>query len=150
MGRRGALEAAAALALFSAIMLGWLVALGGASTLSTMARALAFQFDRGSLSSLWTGFGLEGLQPVAQAALVSVIVAAVLAVRRDGALRDDARRLAALLAGVILLAQLAANFWTWAYLPWALAPALVALVPLAPDRPARSPYSYRVNVARIT
>jgi hypothetical protein len=150
MGRRGALEAVAALAVFSAILLGWLVALGGASTLSTMARALAFQFDRGSLSSLWTGFGLDGLQPVAQAALVAVICASVLAVRGDGALRDDPRRLAAVLAGVILLAQFAANFWTWAYLPWALAPALVALVPLAPARPSRSPYSYRANVARIT
>lgn len=152
MGRRGAIEASAALALFSAILLGWLVALGGVSTVSTMVHALAFQFDRGSLSSLWTGFGLDGLQPAAQAALVAAIAASVLAVRRDAALRDDPRRLAALLAGVILLAQFAANFWTWAYLPWALAPALVALVPLAPSGATRasSPYSYSANVARIT
>jgi Glycosyltransferase family 87 len=135
MRRRGALEALASLALVSAALLGWLVALGGGSALVTMAHALSFQFERGSLSSLWTGMGVEELQPVAQAALVSVIAAATLAVRRDRTLRDDLPRLAALLAGVILLAQFAANFWTWAYLPWALAPALLVLIP-SPSRVA--------------
>lgn len=131
MGRRGALEAVAALALFSAALLGWLVALGGTAAVGAMAQALEFQVTRGSLSSLWIGFGLEGLQPVAQAALVAAVVAAALTVRRDPAARDDVRRLAALLAGIVLLAQVAANFWTWAYLPWALAPALLVLVPIA-------------------
>ena len=142
MRRRGALEALASLALISAVLLGWIVALGGPKAVVTMLHALAFQFERGSLSSLWTGVGLGPLQAIAQAMLVAVIVAATLAVRRDTGLREDLPRLAALLAGIVLLAQFAANFWTWAYLPWALAPALLVLVPSAP-RTLRAPLASR-------
>jgi cell division protein FtsW (lipid II flippase) len=106
-----------------------MVVLGGVGSVGAMARALTFQFDRGSLSSLWIGWGLGSLQPVAQAALLAVVVGATLAVRRDDRLRDDLPRLAAILAGVLLLTQFAANYWTWAYLPWAIAPALLVLVP---------------------
>ncbi len=128
MNRRGVARTLAGLAALSAILTGWIVALGGFSAIGTMVHALGFQFDRGSLSSLWVGFGLEWLQPAAEAALLAAIVAATLAVRRDRDLRDDLPRLAALLAGIILLSQIAANYWTWAYLPWAIAPALLILV----------------------
>lgn len=128
MNGRGIARSLAGLAALSAILTGWIVALGGFSAIGTMVHALGFQFDRGSLSSLWVGLGLGWLQPAAEAALVAAVVAATLAVRRDRDLRDDLPRLAALLAGIILLAQFAANYWTWAYLPWAIAPALVVLV----------------------
>jgi hypothetical protein len=122
-------QAIAGLAALSALVLGSMVVLGGVGSVGAMARALTFQFDRGSLSSLWIGWGLGSLQPVAQAALLAVVVGATLAVRRDDRLRDDLPRLAAILAGVLLLTQFAANYWTWAYLPWAIAPALLVLVP---------------------
>jgi hypothetical protein len=141
MKRRGALEAVAGLAGLSALLVGWLVVLGGPGSIATMAKALAFQLGRGSLSSPWTGLGLGALQPVAQAALAALVVAATLAVRRDNELKDDLPRLASLLAGILLLAQFAANYWNWAYLPWALAPALVVLVPVRARRavaPSRS------------
>jgi len=129
MRGRAALESIAGLAVLSSALLGWMVLLGGPSSIAAMAHALSYQFDRGSLSSLWIGWGLGPLQPVAQAALVSAVVAATMAVRSDSSLRDDLPRLAALLAGTLLLAQVAANYWTWAYLPWAIAPALLLLVP---------------------
>jgi hypothetical protein len=128
--------ALAGVAVLSFLVLGSLVALGGPGSLSAMAQALSFQFGRGSLSSLW--WGLDSFQPAAQAALLAIVVAATLAVRQDDRLRDDLPRLAAILAGVLLLTQFAANYWTWAYLPWAIAPALFVLVPaheaLQPER----------------
>ncbi len=123
-------QAIIGLAALSVLVLGSMVALGGFGSLGTMAHALSFQFGRGSLSSLWTGWGLGALQPVAQAAVLATVVGAALCVRRDEQLRDDLPRLAALLAGVLLLTQFAANYWTWAYLPWAIAPALLVLVPV--------------------
>jgi hypothetical protein len=120
-------NAIAGVAALSALVIGPLVALGGPGSISAMAHALSFQFGRGSLSSLW--WGLDQAQPVAQAALLAAVVAATLAVRGDDRLRDDLPRMAAILAGILLLTQFAANYWTWAYLPWAIAPALFVLVP---------------------
>ena len=125
-------RALAALAGVSAVLGFWLVALGGLDALSSMLEALTFQLERGSLHSLWLGAGLSALQPVADAALAAALIASVLAVRRDPELRDDLQRMAALFAGLMLLAQFAANYWTWAYLPWALVPLLLSL--LAPGR----------------
>jgi cell division protein FtsW (lipid II flippase) len=104
-----------------------------------MLDGLAFQIQRGSLHSLWLGLGLTALQPIAIAALLAAIVAATVAVRRDVELRGDLRRMAALFAGVMLVAQIAANYWTWAYLPWALVPLLLSL--LAPNVVAPAPAS---------
>jgi glycosyl transferase family 87 len=128
---RGALQAIAAIAALSSALLGWLMILGGTSAVTAMLNALTFQLDRGSLRSLWLGLGISELQPVATALLVTAIVAAVVAVRRDRTLGDDLRRMTAVFAGVMLLAQIAANYWTWAYLPWALVPMLLSL--LAPS-----------------
>jgi uncharacterized membrane protein YhaH (DUF805 family) len=138
MNRRGALEAVAGLAGLSALLVGWVVLLGGPGSVATMAHALAFQLDRGSLSSPWTGLGLGAVRPVAQAALAALVVGATLAVRRDRDLQDDLPRLASLLAGIVLLAQFAANYWSWAYLPWALAPALLVLIPVRLGRAGSS------------
>jgi hypothetical protein len=120
--------ALAGLAALTAVILGGLVAIGGLGSVSSMADAIAFQFNRRSLFSLWTGLDLGALQPVAQALLIAAVAGATVAVRRDASLRDNPLRLAALLSGVMLLSQLAANYWTWAYLPWAIVPALPALV----------------------
>jgi hypothetical protein len=137
LGRRSLLQVVAALAALSGAMVAAVVALDGTDAVSTMVHAIAFQFERASLSSLWTGLGLGPLQPVAQAAMLACIAAAVVAVRRERSLRDDLPRMAALLGGIMLAAQIAANYWTWAYLPWALAPMLLSLFAPVPARRAR-------------
>ena len=130
MGRREAFRTVAGLTLLSAVILGGLVALGGPGAVSSMVDAMRFQFERRSLFSLFgTGTGLGPLQAVAQALLVASVVGMTMAVRRDPVLREDPVRLAAMLTALMLLAQLAANYWSWAYLPWVLAPALLVLAP---------------------
>lgn len=127
MNRRGVGQTLAGLAALSAILGGWIVALGGVTAIGSMLHALSFQLDRGSLSSLWVGLGAGDLQPVAEAAVLAAVAAATAAVQRDRELRTDLPRLAALLTGIVLVAQFAASYWTWAYLPWAIAPAIVVL-----------------------
>ena len=122
-------RALAALAVLSAVVLGSLVALGGPGAVTSMGDAIAFQFERRSLFSLWTGLGLGKAQPLAEGLLFAVVVLATVSVRNDDALRSDPLRLAALLAGVLMLSQFAANYWTWSYLPWAITPALLVLAP---------------------
>lgn len=139
LSSRAALRALAVIAALSALLIGWLLMLGGPGAVSGMLDGLAFQASRGSLHSLWLGLGIDELQPVGTAALLAAIVAATLAVRRESALRSDLRRMAALFAAVMLIAQIAANYWTWAYLPWALAPLLLSL--LAPNALAPVPES---------
>jgi hypothetical protein len=91
---------------------------------------MRFQFERRSLFSLFgIGVGLGPFQAVAQAILLASVVGMTLAVRRDRALRDDPVRLAAMLTALMLLSQLAANYWSWAYMPWVIAPALFVLAP---------------------
>ena len=134
MRGRQLVESAAMLATLSAAIVGGLVVLGGAGSVSAMIDALAFQFERVSLFSIWTGLGIGPLQPAAQALLIATIAIATLAVHRDPVLGNDPLRLAALLAGVLLMSQFAANYWTWSYLPWALVPALAVLAPAESGR----------------
>src|SRR4051794_40580862 len=140
MPRRRALHAAGLLALMSGALAAVLVALGGPGALPAMLRAIAFQLERSSLHSLWVGLGLGGLQPVASAVLVGAVAAATIAVRRDATLGDDLCRMAALVAGIELIAQIAGNYWTWAYMPWVAVPVLLSLLApaSAPARSARS------------
>jgi hypothetical protein len=132
LGRGEMLRAVAGLAALSVVLVGWLVAIGGSGAVSGMIDGISYQVERGSLHSLWLGLGISELQPLAGAALIAAIVAATLAVRQDSSLGDDPRRMAALLAAVLLLAQIAANYWTWAYLPWALVPILLSLLAPVP------------------
>ena len=136
MRRREALQVIAGLAALSAAILGGLVALGGPGSITTMVDAMRFQFERRSLFSLLgDGAGLGPLQAVVQALLLASVVGFSFAVRSDPALRDDPVRLAAMLTALMLLSQLAANYWSWAYTPWLIAPALLVLVPAsAPGR----------------
>src|SRR5204863_5649555 len=57
MRRRPALETLAGLVALSAVLIGWMVLLGGPGSIAAMVHALSYQFDRGSLSSLWIGSG---------------------------------------------------------------------------------------------
>jgi hypothetical protein len=130
LDRREAVQAIAGLALFSAVILGGLIAMGGPGAVTSMVDAMRFQFERRSLFSLFgMGVGLGPLQAVAQALLLASVVGITLAVRRDADLRDDPVRLAATLAALMLLSQLAANYWSWAYMPWVIGPALLVLAP---------------------
>lgn len=132
-GRR--LAAALALLAVSAIATwGMLVALGGAGAPARMLHAMAFQLDRRSLHAPWSLLGIEWLQPLAQAAVLALIAAATVRVRREPALADDPARLAALTGAVLLGLQLCGNYWTYLYLAWALPPILLSL--LAPVREA--------------
>lgn len=134
-GRRGALRAGGALVALSAGLCASMIALAGPGAIAAMLHAMSFQLERSSLASLWVGLPFGFLQPVAEATLVACVVAAGLAAARQAALRGDLRRVAALLAGVALLAQICANYWTWAYLPWAFVPLIPALlVATAPER----------------
>ena len=111
------------------------VALGGLAGLGQTLDAISFQMDRGSLLSLWTLFDVHGAQLVLQAAVLTGIALACARVWRDRALANDLRRMAALSGAVLLAVQLAANYWTYAYLPWVFP--LVALALLCDARPRR-------------
>jgi len=147
MDRRDALRAIAGLAGLSAVIAGGLVVLGGPGSLSTMANAVTFQFERRSLFSLLDGPGLGPLQAVAEAVLAASVVGMTLAVGRNQLLKDDPVRLAAMLAGLMLLSQLAANYWTWAYLPWVIAPAVLVLAPASGPRRIPEPAAVHSGAA---
>ena len=110
----------------------WVIALGGVDGLGDMAHALSFQVERGSLLSLWTLTGASAAQVAVQAAVVTLLVAGAARMWADRALALDLPRVAALSAAVLLGIQIAANYWTYAYLPWVFP--LVAVALLAPGR----------------
>lgn len=110
----------------------WVVVLGGVDGLGDMARAVGFQAERGSLLSIWTLAGAGAAQVVVQAAVVTLLVAGAARVWVDRAFASDLPRIAALAAGVLLGTQIAANYWTYAYLPWVFP--LVAVALLIPER----------------
>jgi hypothetical protein len=116
--RRGLGAACAGALALCAALTGLLLLLGGAHGIAAMVHAMAFQFQRGSFYAPWYTFHLQWLQPLAQAAVLAVVVAAVLHLRADRSARTDPVRLSALAAALLLGVQLAANYWTWSYLPW--------------------------------
>jgi hypothetical protein len=104
-----------------------LLALGGLGGVSAMLSALSFQFQRGSFFAPWYTFGLQWLQPLVQAGVLAVLLACILRIRSDPSARTDTMRMAALAGALLLGVQLAANYWTWSYLPWVLPFLAVAL-----------------------
>jgi hypothetical protein len=112
----------------SAALAGVLVALSGPGAIAAMVRGMSFQFQRGSFYAPWYTFGLGWLQPFAQAAVIAALLAAVLRLRADPSAREDLVRMSALAGALLLGVQLAANYWTWSYLPWVLPFLLVALL----------------------
>jgi len=128
---------AAALALLAGSALAtWalLVALGGPHAPARMLHAMAFQLDRRSLHAPFSLLGVPWLQPLAQAAVLALITAATVRVRREPALAEDPARLAALAGAVLLGLQLCGNYWTYLYLAWALPPILLSLLAPLPQR----------------
>ena len=132
-GLRRSLLAVAAVAVGSAA---WIVAVGGPGGLGDMVDALSFQSERGSLLSLWALTGADAAQVAVQAAVVTLIVAGAIQVRRDRALAGDPRRVAALAAAALIGLQIGANYWTYAYLPWVFPLIALALLTEPPRQPA--------------
>jgi Glycosyltransferase family 87 len=135
--RRPAALAAGALAAVVAVAV---LLLGGVGGFGDIARALAFQVERGSPMSVWALVDLPAARITFQAAVVTGIALAAVAVWRDRALAADPRRMAALGAAVLLAVQLAANHWAPTYLAWVFPLVAVALLtPSRPPAPASSP-----------
>jgi hypothetical protein len=136
------------LAIFAAIgalVLGLLLAIGGSQGPSHMIDALHFQVERGSYHSLWRQLDSVFAQQVFEAATFGLFAAAIWLVAWNPELSSDLRRIAALFGSIVLLVQLGGNYWTAAYLPWAMPLILIGLfLPVttgaapAPPAPQRS------------
>ncbi len=152
--RRELARACAVAVAVSGAMVGLLVALGGLGAVSAMLHSLSFQFQRGSYSTPWYTFELEWLQPLAQAAVLVTLLAAMLHLRADPSARTDPVRLSAIAAALLLGVQLAANYWTWSYLPWVFPFLAVALLmgeredPALLARPNRRSGAFRARDLR--
>jgi hypothetical protein len=129
-GLRRSLSPALAL---SAAVAALMLALGGTGAAAATAHALSFQFQRGSFYAPWYTFGVQWLQPAVQAAVLAILAAAVLRLRAEETLRTDLVRLSAIGAALLLGVQLAANYWTWSYLPW-LFPFIAAALFMSDER----------------
>jgi len=116
-GRRlvGALGALAAV---STVVLVLVVVVGGIHGPREMAHAVAYQFTRGSVQSMWSALGIEWAQPIAQAAVLGLIVAVTVRMWQEPGLAADEGRVAAVSASVLIGIQLAANYWAFLYLAW--------------------------------
>ena len=156
----GALRAAggAAVAVFG--VAAWIFAVGGASGFGDMLNALSFQAERGSLLSVWTLTGTQPLQLVFQAAVITFVLASAVRVWRDRELAADPGRIAALGAAILIGVQLAANYWTYVYLPWLFPLVAVALLcerpaqqsapePAADAPPLETPAAPPAQLARV-
>ena len=143
-GRR-LVSALAAIGAVSAASLGVLLALGGIHGPSEMAHAVAYQFSRGSLQSVWSALGVERLQPVGQACVLGLIAAAVVKLWRAPELARDRARMAALTAAILIGLQLTADYWAFLYVVWVVPLVCTALYA---DRPQEQPDASRVTAPR--
>jgi hypothetical protein len=116
--RRELMRSGATAFALSAASIGLLLTLGGLGAISAMVHAIAFQFQRGSFFAPWYTFHVQWLQPLAQAGVLAMLLAAIVQLHVDRSIRTDLIRLSALGAALLLGIQLAANYWTWSYLPW--------------------------------
>jgi glycosyl transferase family 87 len=124
----------------SAIPLAILLALGGVHGPAAMAHAVAYQFSRGSLQSVWSALGIERLQPLGQACVLGLIAGAAVKLRQAPELARDRARMAALTASILIGLQLAADYWAFLYLVWAAPLACTALyADRTVNQPAGSP-----------
>ncbi len=113
-GRRSVIAAAAL-----SVSVPVVITYGGPSVIGDMLHAISFQASRGSLLSVWTLLKLPVLQAACLAAVLTIAVFAAWRTWLDRSLAADHRRICALAAAVVLGMQLAANYWSYAYLPWA-------------------------------
>ena len=121
--------ALAGVALVSVPMVALLFALGGSGGPITMLHAISFQFSRESPQSIWSALGIQGLQPLGEAAVLAFVAAAVVRLRQEPELAECRQRMAALTAVILVGLQLAANYWAFLYLVWVFP--LVAMSVLA-------------------
>jgi hypothetical protein len=115
---RALVLAVAPLAFVTAAALLLVLGIGGVHGLTAMVHAMSYQFDRGSLQSVWQALGIRGLQPVGQAAALALITGVSLELRRRPALAQDKGRVAALAGAVLIALQLVSNYWSFLYLAW--------------------------------
>lgn len=115
---RPLIRAMAGIAVVTAPLVALLVALGGTAGPMEMVHAISFQFSRGSPQSVWSALGLSGLQPLGEGAVLGLIAAAVVRLRREPGLAEDRRRMAALTVAIVVGLQLVANYWAFLYLVW--------------------------------
>lgn len=125
----------AAVAAVSVASLGLVLVLGGMSGFPAMIHAVSYQFSRGSFQSVWSALGVSGLQPVGQAAVLGLIAASVVKLRREPGLALDRSRMAALAAAILIALQLAADYWAFLYLTWVVP--LVGVSLLSDELPAK-------------
>jgi hypothetical protein len=116
-GRRLA-AALAAVGVVSLPMLALLFALGGLDGPREMLHAISYQFTRGSQQSVWSPLGIPGAQPFGQACVLGLIAGSVLLLRREPHVAVDRRRMAALMATILIGLQLVADYWAFLYLVW--------------------------------
>jgi hypothetical protein len=126
--RRGLTRSSIPAVVLSIALTGVLLSLGGTSGVAAMVHALAFQFQRGSFFAPWYTFELQWLQPLAQAGVIAALLASILCLRGEPTARHDLVRLSAIAGALLLGVQLAANYWTWSYLPWVFPFVAVALL----------------------
>ncbi|MBI2692111.1 MAG: hypothetical protein HYX29_09245 [Solirubrobacterales bacterium] len=110
------------------VMLALLLALGGMDGVSKMIEAIAFQSDRGAQLSFWVVTGTPALQIVVQAAGFALAAAGAVAVWRSTSLASSIVRVSALSAAVLLVLEIGASYWSYAYLPWVYPLIVVALL----------------------
>jgi hypothetical protein len=72
--------------------------------------------------------GLTGVQPIAQALVLSLIAGAATQLRYDGDTHIDVRRIAALSAAVMIGLQVVGNYWSFLYLCWCAPLIVVSLL----------------------
>lgn len=137
--------ASAAMVAVSGAMIGILVALGGTRGPSAMVHAVAFQLSRGSPQSVWSVLGIEALQPIAQAAVIGLVIGAAVRLRRDPRLALDRTRIAALSGAVLIGLELAADYWAFLYLAWVV-PLLVLGLPEPAAETVGEPVASRAKV----
>lgn len=120
-------------------MLALLLALGGIDGVEKMIEAIAFQSDRGAQLSFWVVTDAPALQIVVQAAGFAIAAAGAVAVWRSASLASSIVRVSALSAAVLLVFQIGASYWSYAYLPWVYPLIVVALLwPVRATRLRRS------------
>jgi hypothetical protein len=126
-GRRLVAAGAAVTAVSGAMVL-LVVVLGGFGGVVAMLHAIAYQFSRGSPQSLWSALGIERLQPLGQACLLGLIVAAAARFRREPDLAHDRARVAAISAAILIGLQLTADYWAFLYLVWVVPPLCLSVL----------------------
>lgn len=127
-------RAVVSVAALSAAVIAVMLAVGGPAVIGDMLRAISFQAARGTLLSVWSSLDMPLLQAAFLAAVLTFAVLAAARAWRDPRLAGDHRRICALAAVIVLGLQLAANYWSYRYLPWAYPLVAAALLwPAARD-----------------